>query len=122
MRIADIARNLARLDLAETRATALAGEAEAIAEAAREVLSQPPGAEHAFPWRETGALVDSIDVAADGDTALVGSTDEAAKDQEFGTATIPPRLFLAPTAAEHADAAAEAVGAAVADAIRTAVS
>jgi hypothetical protein len=122
VKIGDIASNLARIDLAQTRAAALAGAAETIADAVREALSHPPGGEHAFPWRQTGALADSIAVAADGDAAIVGSTDAVAPDQEYGTATIPPRPFLAPIAAEHVDAAAERVGAAIAEALRSAVS
>lgn len=122
MRIGDIARNLSRIDLAETRAAALAAAAETIAAAVREALSHPPGAGHTFPWRETGALADSIEVAAGGDTAIVGSTDAAAPYQEFGTATAPPRPFLAPIAAEHFADVAETVGTALADALRTAVS
>ena len=122
MKIGDIAHNLARLDLAQTRAAALAAGAETIASAVRDALSHPPGAAHAFPWRETGTLAGSIEVAAAGDTAIVGSTDAAAGYQEFGTATVPPRPFLAPIAAEQGDAVAATIGAAVADAIRAAVS
>lgn len=120
MSLGDLARNLARLDLAAVRAAALVAAAETMAEAVREALSHPPGADHRFPWRETGALADSIEVAADGDEALIGSTSGVALYQERGTATVPPRPFFAPVAAEHAEAAAEAVGAAVANTLRSA--
>lgn len=121
MRIGEIARNLSRLELAGVRAAALAGAAETIANAVREALSRPPGSEHEYPWRETGVLADSIEATAEGDAAFVGSTDAAASYQEYGTATTPPRPFLAPVAADHAQAAAETIAAAVADAIRNAV-
>lgn len=121
MKIGEIARGLSRLDLAGVRSAALAGAAETIATAVREALSQPPGSEHRFPWRETGALADSIEAAAEGDAAIVGSTDAAAVYQEYGTATTPPRPFLTAVAAEHAQSSAEMIGAAVADAIRNVV-
>jgi hypothetical protein len=120
VKIGGIARSLSRLDLASIHTAALAGAAETMANAVREALSQPPGSEHRFPWRETGSLVDSIEAAAEGDSAIVGSTDAAAVDQEYGTAKIQPQPFMAPIAAEHAQSAVEMIGAAVADAIRNA--
>jgi phage gpG-like protein len=116
--IANLARRLARLDLAAVRQAALAAAAETIAAGVREALSQPPGGDHRFPSRQTGELADSIGVSADADEALVGSTSEIALYQERGTATVPPRPFFSVIAADHAEAAAEAVGAAVAAAIR----
>jgi phage gpG-like protein len=127
--IADLARRLGRLDLAAVRQAALAAAAETIAEQVRAALSQPAGADHGFRGaasspspsrRQTGALADSIGVSAEADEALVGSTSEVARDQELGTARVPPRPFFAVIAATEAEAAAAAVGAAVADAIRSA--
>jgi len=118
--IADLARRLGRLDLAAVRQAALAAAAETIAGQVREALSHPPGADHRFPWRQTGALADSIGVSAEADEALVGSSSEVALYQELGTATVPPRPFFAAIAATEAEAAAASVGAAVADAIRSA--
>jgi len=118
--IADLARRLARLDLAAVRQAALADAAETIAVAVREALSHSPGADHDTPWRRTGELADSIGVSAEADQALVGSTSEVALYQELGTATAPPRPFFAPIADDRAEAAVAASGAAVAAAIRSA--
>jgi len=118
VKIAEVAGRLARLDLAAVRQAALTAAAESIAAEVREALSHPPGDEHDFPWRQTGALADSIGVSADADEALIGSTLEVALYQERGTAKLPPRPFFSVIAAEHAEAAAEAIGAAVAQAIR----
>jgi hypothetical protein len=103
--LGDLAHRLAHLDLAATRAAALASAAETIAEAVR----------------ESGTPEASIEVAADGDTAVIGLTDETARHREHGTAGVPPRPFLSSIASEHAEAAAGAIGAAVAEAIRNAV-
>jgi len=116
--ISDIARRLARLDLATVRHAALAAAAETISVQVREALSHSPGGDHELPWRQTGALADSIGVTADGDEAVVGSTSDIALYQERGTAKEPPRPFFSVIGAEHAEAAADAVGAAVAAAIR----
>jgi hypothetical protein len=118
--IADVARRLARLELASVRQAALAAAAEAIAVDVRDALSHAPGDDHKFPWRRTGALADSIGVTADGDEAVVGSTSDIALYQELGTASVPPRPFFSVIAAEHAEAAAEAIGAAISKAIRSA--
>ena len=121
MKVGDLAHKLAHLDLATVRAAALTSAAETIAEAAREALSRPPGSDHAAPWRETGVAEATIEVAADCDTAVIGSVGEAARDREHGTAGVPPHPFLAPIAAEHAEAAVAAIGTAVTEAIRNAV-
>lgn len=121
MSLGDTAHRLARLDLASTRAAALASAAETIAEAVREALSHPPGSGHAIPPGESGTPEASIEVAADSDTAVIGSTDEAARYREHGTAGVPPRPFLSSIASEHAEAAAGTIGTAVAEAIRNAV-
>jgi phage gpG-like protein len=51
------------------------------------------------PLFETGGLRDSIEHLVSEDAAYVGSNDEAAFSQEFGTDTIPPRPFLSVVAA-----------------------
>ena len=120
MSIADLARRLDRLDLSSVRQAALAAAAETIAAEVREALSHPPDGDHRFPWRQTAELADSIGVTAEADEALIGSTSEVALYQELGTATVPPRPFFSVIAADRAEATAEAVGAAVAAAIRSA--
>lgn len=50
------------------------------------------------PLLETGDMRDSIEHMVIGDTAHVGTDDEKAVYQELGTATIPPRSFLAQAA------------------------
>ena len=102
MSIADISRHFARLDLAALRQAALANAAETIA----------------ADLRATGEFPASIGVTADADQALIGSTSKRALVQERGTAKVPPRPFFSAVAADHAEAAATAIGAAVADAIR----
>jgi len=118
--IADLARRLARLDLAAVRQAALVAEAETIAAGVHAALSHSPGGDHDAPWRQTGALADSIRVSAEADEALIGSTSEVALYQELGTARMPPRPFFAPIAADRGKAAAAAIGSAVAAAIRSA--
>ena len=118
MTILDVARRLARLDLAAVRQAALTDAAETIAGGVRAALSHAPGDDHEFPWQRTGKLADSIGVIADADQALIGSNSEIALYQELGTATVPPRPFFAVIAADHAEATADAIGAAVARAIR----
>ncbi len=55
---------------------------------------------------------------ADGQQAVVGSSDPAAVPQELGTAHMPARPFLAPVAAEMGEEGARAVGPAVVAALR----
>ncbi len=121
MSIRDLADRLQALDLHAVAATALQTEAAAIADAVRSVLSSSDGDGHRFPREQTGALVASIVVSADGDGAVVGSSSDVAVYQEFGTANIPPRPFLAPVAADRADAAVQAVAASVTEALNTAL-
>ena len=106
MSFSDSARRLRRLDLAPVRQAALAAAAAAIASDLRVSL--------------TGPLADSIGVTADGDTVLVGSTSAAALAQEHGTGKTQPRPVFAAIGPDHAEAAAAAIGAAVAAAIRSA--
>ncbi len=117
MTLAELAAGLARLDIASVTAAALSEQANHIGDAVRDALSHPPGDDHAAPWERSGALLDSIGVSVAGDEAVVGSSDPVAVWQEHGTSRIPPRPFLAPAAAAHGEAAAQAVGAAVAAAI-----
>jgi len=117
MNLVDLAASLARLDLEATGAVTLASEAHRIGDAVRDVLSHPPGDAHVYPWKQTGALQESIGVSAESAVALVGSTDPVAAWQEHGTPTMPPRPFLAPVALENAAAVAMAIGRAVATAI-----
>ena len=109
---------LAAVRAEEIMAQALAEEADRLAQAVRDGLDEPPGGAHDRPWTRTGALRDSIAAQTDGLTAAVGSNDKAAAPQEMGTATIPPRPFLAPVAAQQGEASARAIGDAVASALR----
>jgi len=109
---------LERLRVEEVMAQALAAQAERVADAVRQRLSETPGTGgHDEPWRQSGALRDSVGAEADGLQAVVGSSDPAAVPQEMGTAHMPPRPFLAPTGAgmgqEVARGVAEAVVAAL---------
>ena len=112
---------LARLDMARTQQAALEQAAQTLRDAVRDALSTPPGGDHATPWRRTGSLQSSIEHRSDATTAVVGSDDPVAVAQELGTSRIPPRPFLAPTAAAHAQGVAHQVAAAVAGAIGTAI-
>jgi len=113
----DFAVRLAGLDLDAVAGAALEAEAGEMAESVRRLLSQQPGSPHDAPWQRTGALENSIESAADGPEALIGSADPVAVWQEHGTPCMPPRPFLGPVAAQSGAAAAAAVGAAVAAAI-----
>ena len=115
----ELRERLERLRAEEVMARALAEQANRMAAKVREGLSNPPGgAGHDEPWLRSGALRDSVGAEANGLQAAVGSSDPAAVPQEMGTAHMPPRPFLAPVAAEMGREAAQAVGAAVAAAIR----
>jgi phage gpG-like protein len=109
---------LTDLPLTELLSTALATHAAELAEAVRNSLTAPPGGPHDQPWRETGGLQGSIASSADGLVAQVGSNDPAAAPQELGTATVPPRPFLAPAAAAAADQIARDIGETLADLLR----
>ena len=109
---------LANVRAEEVLARALADNAERLAEAVRDGLSAQPGGAHDRPWTRTGALRDSIGAQTDGLNAVVGSSDKAAAPQEMGTATIPPRPFLAPLAAAQGEAIAKSIGDAVSQALR----
>ena len=108
---------LADLPIAETLAAALADQSERLAEAVRVSLATPSGGPHEEPWRQTGSLQSSISSVAEALTAQIGSDDPAAAAQELGTATIPPRPFLAPTGAAMAELIARGIGQSLADLI-----
>ena len=98
---------------------ALADQAERMAEAVRQNLSEAPDAgAHDRPWVRTGALRDSIAASATGLEAAIGSNDPAAAPQEMGTSRIPPRPFLAPVASARGEEMAQAIGKQVASALR----
>lgn len=99
-------------------AAALDREAEGVAAAVRAGLEEGPGGAHERPWMRSGALWDSVGVAAEGMVAVVGSSDVAAVPQEMGTRVVPARPFLAPVGAARGEGVARGVGAAVAAAIR----
>ena len=118
MKLFDFAGRLARLDVRAVARAAMAAQAEAMAEQVRGELDHTKSANETFPARETGALLASIGVYAEDDVAVIGSLSDVAMYQEFGTAHVPPRPFLAPVAAAGGAVAADAVGAAVAEAVR----
>ena len=65
-------------------ARALAAQAERMADAVRHNLSDPPGSGgHDEPWRQTGALHDSVGATAEGLQAAVGSSDPAKSPWRF---------------------------------------
>jgi hypothetical protein len=94
---------LARLDIASGITDALSLAAQDLDTKVVDVLSQPPGEEHSVPWLRTGELRGSIGHSVVGAIAIVGSSSDVAIDQELGTRTVPPRSFLAATAAATAD-------------------
>lgn len=117
--LAELRERLGRLRAEEVMRSALAEQAERLASAVRDQLSEPPGAgEHDRPWLRSGALRDSVGAQTDGLEAAIGSSDPAAAPQEMGTSRIPPRPFLAPIAASMGEGVARSVGAKVAAALR----
>ncbi len=121
MNIAELQARLAVLDTGTIARSALAGQASGLADQVRTALSTPPGGPHDHPWRQTGALHDSIGATAEDDTAVVGSTSTVALYQEHGTAKLPPRPTFAPLAASQGEAIAQAVAAAVAQSLADAL-
>lgn len=80
-----------------------------LADDVRQALGTAPGGPHDHPWRQTGALQDSIGFDVDGATAQIGSTSEIARHQEHGTATMPPRPTFAPLAIQSGKAIAQSI-------------
>jgi hypothetical protein len=81
-------------------------------------MVQSAQVEHPPPGDEARAALGGVGVSVTGDDVVVGLTGRAAVNREMGTATVPPHPFLAPFAADHAGSVAQAVGAAVADALK----
>jgi hypothetical protein len=105
---------LVRLDVASGITYALGEASQELENRVIKVLSEIPGQDHSAPWIRTGELRDSIGRDVDGTIAIVGSSSDVAVDQELGTHTIPPRSFLAATAAGAADEIAVVIAAALA--------
>jgi hypothetical protein len=112
---------LGRVQVVETMGTALDEAGMRLAEAVRAALAEPPGGSHEHPWQQTGALQSSVGYQRTELSGEVGSNDPAAGPQEFGTATVPPRPFLAPVAAALGESIAQQIAAAVTAAIKHAV-
>jgi phage gpG-like protein len=105
---------LCRLNIPQVIAESLYVAARHLEAQVVEVLSQPPGQDHRTPWQRTGDLRESIGSAVDGNVAVVGSTSDVAVDQEMGTSVLPPRSFLASTAAGTVDDALASIAASIA--------
>ncbi len=97
---------------------ALANAATHLADQLRGAFSTSPGGPHDHPWRRSGALQESIEINAEGPTAVVASTSPTALFQEHGTATIPPRPTFAPIAAAAGQEIAQHIAASVFNALR----
>ncbi len=115
----ELRERLERLRVEDVMARALAEQAERLAAAIREELSEPSGAGgHDQPWLQSGALRDSVGVQADGLQAAVGSNDPAAVPQEMGTSHVPARPFLTPVAAGMGEEVSRAIANAVVAALK----
>jgi phage gpG-like protein len=115
-------QNLIRaLDQRFDASAALAEAATTLAAQLRQVLATPPGGPHDHPWRQTGALQDSIEYQSNDTEALIGSTSETAAYQEHGTATMPPRPSFGPLAATEGATIARHIGHSVAEALSSAI-
>ncbi len=111
-------RGLERLPVPDARQAALQSAGEQLERAVRASLSHMPGEDHAAPWLRTGELHDSIGYQCDCSTLIVGSVSQVAVDQELGTRSIPPRPFLATTAAAEAQGLIGVMSQAVADTLK----
>ena len=100
MTLRGLRRHLARLDLELVAEAALAAQAEAIVVAARE------------------AGAGGGEVRGTSTEAVAGWRSSALRQREWGEAGVRPQPVLASLAVEHGARVAEAVGAAVADALR----
>lgn len=117
--LSELRQRLTQFRPDEIIASALAEQAQHLAEAVQDRLSEPESAgSHDTPWLRTGGLRDSISATANGLEAAVGSNDPAAAPQEIGTSRMPPRPFLAPAAAAAGEGIAHAIGQTVANALR----
>lgn len=106
---------IARLDQDFDRIAndALGRAAATLADDMRQALNTEPGGPHGHPWRQTGALQDSIGSQSEDNTAIVGSTSEVVRYQENGTPMMSPRPTLAPLAMQSAPAIAAGIGNAI---------
>jgi hypothetical protein len=100
MTMRGLMRHLARLDLELAAETALAAQAEAIAAAAR------------------AAGAEGGEVRAARTEAVVGWRSAALRQRERGDVGVRPRPVLSPVVMAQGGLAAEAIGVAVADALR----
>lgn len=117
--LAELRERLALVRVEEVMSRALADQAEGLAEAVRDGLSNTPGsAEHDRPWLRSGELRESVGSQTDGLQAVVGTSDPAAAPQEMGTSKMEARPFLAPVAAGMGEQIARAIGEKVAAALR----
>jgi phage gpG-like protein len=119
--LSDLVRRLSALDLDAIARAELAGQGARVADQVRLALSTPPGGPHDHPWRESGALHDSIGSDAEGDEAVVGSTSNVALFQEHGTDRVPPRPTFAPIASAQGETIATTLANAIAVALNQAV-
>ncbi len=115
--LAEATERLTGLDVSQAGQGALEQAAQQLEAAVRETLSHVPGEDHAAPWLRTGALRASVGHRVSEEAAVIGSDDPVAVDQELGTRTIPPRPFLASTAAAKAEQLVEDFAAALARAL-----
>lgn len=106
-------RRLDRIDISQVRHDALEQAAARIEAAVKLSLSHRVGEDHATPWLRTGELRASIAHQITEDAAIIGSTEPVAVCQELGTRTVPPRPFLAPSAAAEAEGIAQDIARAV---------
>ena len=112
---------LGRLDLSAEQREVLEQVAQQLETSVKNSLSHVPGGDHTTPWKRTGRLHDSISHQTTDSGAVIGSTDPIAVHQELGTHQIPPRPFLGPTAAIAAEPLAQAIAAALAGALKKAI-
>ncbi len=120
MILSDLVARLAALDIDTIARASLQQQGDKLAEQVRVALSTGPGGSHDHPWRQTGALHDSIGCLADGEDVVIGSASDVALYQEHGTPTVPPRPTFGPIAAEQGEAIAAAIAITITQAIRSA--
>lgn len=92
----DLARAFQDIHIQDDLTKALERQALRLQATVQASLGGGRGEAHNEPWRQTGALQDSISCNVEGLVANVGTNDPAAAPQEFGTAHVPPRPFLMP--------------------------
>jgi len=117
--LAMLSARIAAIDFDAVQRKALEDASQRIEKAVRESLTPPDGSRQA-PRICEDELRDSIAHEIDTARAVIGSTSRVAPDQELGSRRNPPRPFLAPAAAALGESVAEAIGTALADAIRMA--